>query len=105
MPHTLCHAAYFVPCSILCHIGVADDSALYQWTRPNVPGYLNLLLAPCCITINLPSKMLLHYLLLNFYTHARARTHIANSLRVWASEHIAFDGRIEPKAAIYYTHI
>jgi len=77
---------HFAPGEIRCHIGVADDSALYQRTRPNVPGYLNFLLAPYCISIDLPSNILLHLLLLNFCTHACTHAHCQqiNSVGLWA---------------------
>ena len=74
-----------MPCKLLCHIGVADDSALYQRTRPNVPEYLNFLLAPCHISIDLSSKILLHLLLMNFYTRActHANCQQFNSVDLW----------------------
>jgi hypothetical protein len=96
---------HFVPREISCHIDVADNSVLYQRTCPNLSEYLNFLLTSCCISIDLPSKILLHLLLLNFYTHTRERTPIANGLTMWACGPIAFGGRIEPQTAIYYTHI
>jgi hypothetical protein len=66
---------HFVPCQTRCHIGAADDSALCQRTRPNVPGYLNFLLVPCRVSIDLRQQNFTALTTVEFlYTHIHART-------------------------------